>query len=61
MKMLPTLEMAKKKKTFYCKAKGLFCKVAKCAQKAQVCKTEKNVLRQNQVIEFDDIFLPVGH
>lgn len=61
MSSLPIMEAVKKNKTFYCNTKGLFCKVARCAQKAQVCKTEKSVLRQNQVVEFDDIFLPVGH
>lgn len=49
--MLPIMEMAKKKKTFYCKTKGLFCRIARCAQKAQECETEKKNLLASQAGE----------
>lgn len=51
MKMLPIMEMAKKKKTFYCNEKGLFCKVIKCTQKVQECATEKEVILASQIGE----------
>lgn len=55
MKTLPS------KRSFYCQKKGIFCRIARCAQKAQECETEREIIRQNQIIEFDDVFLPVGH
>ena len=53
MKMLPIMEM-KKRQTFYCSAKNLFCKVAKCATKKNrmtECRTEKEVLLASQAGE----------
>jgi len=50
--MLPILEYSKKKKfSFYCMEKGLFCKVAKCATKKTECQTEREIFLSNQAGE----------
>ena len=52
MNMLPILEYSKKKKfSFYCMEKGLFCKVAKCATKKTECQTEREIFLSNQAGE----------
>ncbi len=49
--IMEEVKIAKKNKTFYCKTKKLFCKIAKCTQEGGECKTEKELLVSSQASE----------